>query len=65
MAVEFEMDDGRTIGGTVARFNQKTATVVSAAGRWRVSPSLLRLASVAQKSTAASRVVTMPRRRQS
>lgn len=65
MAVEFDMDDGRTIGGTVARLNQKTATVVSAAGRWRVSPSLLRLASVAQESTAASRVVTMPRRRQS
>jgi len=65
MAVEFDTDDGRTISGTVARLNQKTATVVSAAGRWRVSPSLLRLASVAQESMAASRVVTMPRRRQS
>lgn len=63
MAVEFDTDDGRTISGTVARLNQKTATVVSATGRWRVSPSLLRLASVAQKSTAASRILAMPRRR--
>jgi len=30
MAVEFDTDDGRTISGTVARLNQKTATVVSA-----------------------------------
>jgi len=65
MAVEFDSDDGRTISGTVARLNQKTATVVSAAGRWRVSPSLLRPASVAQESAAASRIVAMPRRRQS
>ena len=65
MAVEFDSDDGRTISGTVARLNQKTATVVSAAGRWRVSPSLLRRASVEQASTAASRIVAMPRRRQS
>src|SRR5438132_12076948 len=50
MAVEFDTDEGRTISGTVARLNQKTATVVSAAGRWRVSPSLLRPASVAQES---------------
>ena len=57
MAVEFDTDDGRTISGTVARLNQRTATVVSAAGRWRVSPSLLRPASVAQESAAASRIV--------
>ena len=63
MAVEFDMDDGRTIGGTVARRDQKTATVVSATGRWRVGPSLLRPASVTHESTAASRIVAMPRRR--
>src|SRR3990167_3247628 len=33
MAVEFDTDDGRTISGTVARLNQRTATVVTAAGR--------------------------------
>ncbi len=44
MIVEFETDNGRTISGTVARLNQRTATVVTAAGRWRVSPSLLRAA---------------------
>jgi hypothetical protein len=65
MTVEFSTDDGRTLSGTVARLNQKTATVVSAAGRWRVSPSLLRPASGAQESAAASRIVPMPRRRQS
>jgi hypothetical protein len=44
MVVEFETEDGRTISGTVARLNQRTATVVAASGRWRVSPSLLRAA---------------------
>ena len=63
MTVEFGTDDGRTISGTVARLNQKTATVVSATARWRVSPSLLRPASVTHESAAASRIVAMPRRR--
>jgi hypothetical protein len=63
MAVEFDMDDGRTIGGTVARLNQKAATVVSASGRWLVSPSMLRPASLTHESPAASRIVAMPRRR--
>ena len=62
MTLEFDTDDGRTISGTVARLNQRTATVVSEAGRWRVSPSLLRPVSVVHNSTA-SRVVAMPRRR--
>lgn len=44
MVVEFDTDDGRTISGTVARLNQRTATVVTTSGRWRVSPSLLRAA---------------------
>lgn len=62
MAVEFD-EDGRTITGTVARLNQKTATVITATGRWRVSPSLLRPASVAYGSAApGSRVIAMPRR---
>jgi len=65
MTVEFETDDGRTIGGTVARLNQKTATVVTASGRWRVSPSLLRPAPAQQASSAAApRVVAMPRRQE-
>jgi hypothetical protein len=63
MAVEFDTDDGRTISGTVARLNQKTATVVRATGRWRVSPSSLWPASVTHESPAASRIVAMPRRR--
>jgi len=64
MTVEFDTDDGRTISGTVARLNQRTATIVTAAGRWRVSPSFLRPTSVAHDaSTPASRVVAMPRRR--
>ena len=36
MVVEFDTDDGRTISGTIARLNQRTATVVTASGRWRV-----------------------------
>ncbi len=63
MAMEFDTDDGRTISGTVARLNQKTATVVSATGRWRGSPSLLRPTAVTHESPAASRIVAMPRRR--
>ena len=54
MTVEFDTDDGRTISGTVARLNQRTATVVTAAGRWRVSPSLLRLASADGRLKRAS-----------
>jgi len=65
MTVEFDTDDGRTISGTVARLNQRTATVVTEAGRWRVSPSLLRPAAVMHGSSAApSRVVAMPRRQE-
>jgi hypothetical protein len=63
MAVEFDTDDGRTFSGTVARLNQKMATVVSATGGWRVSPSLLRPAFVTHESTAASPIVAMARRR--
>jgi hypothetical protein len=48
MLVDFDTDDGRTISGTVARLNQRTATVVTASGRWRVSPALLRAAAVPQ-----------------
>ena len=63
MMVEFDAEDGRTITGTVARLNQKTATVITAAGRWRVSPSFLRPAPAAHDSAALpSRVVAMPRR---
>lgn len=63
MVVEFDTDDGRTISGTVARLNRRTATVVTPSGRWRVSPSLLRTAGVSHASTApAARVVAMPRR---
>ena len=63
MTVEFDTDDGRTMSGTVARLNQRTATVVTAAGRWRVSPSLLRLALSTDASSApVSRVIGMPRR---
>lgn len=53
MTVEFDTDDGRTIRGTVARLNQRTATVVTASGRWRVSPSLLRAAAAAPHDAEA------------
>ena len=61
MLVEFNADDGRTITGMVARLNQRTATVVTASGRWRVSPSLLRKAAQAT-GTASPRIVALPRR---
>ena len=65
MAVTFDTDDGRTISGAVARLNQRTVTVVSASGRWRVSPSLLRTATAPKTAVAASpRVVTLSRRRE-
>lgn len=64
MTVEFATEDGRTITGTVARLNQKTATVVTAAGRWRVSPALLRPVAPAHRSSATgSRIIAMPSRR--
>jgi len=62
MIVEFDTDDGRTISGTVARLNQRTATVVTTSGRWRVSPGLLRPARMPQSKTHPSRVVALPRR---
>jgi hypothetical protein len=64
MIVEFDTDDGRTISGT-ACLNQRTATVVTTSGRWRVSPSLMRTASAPHaSSTPAPRVVAMPRRQE-
>ena len=64
MNVEFDTDDGQTVNGTVARLNRRTATVVSASGRWRVSPSLLRVVDMPQAPAMDSRVVAMsPRRR--
>jgi hypothetical protein len=60
MIVEFDTDDGRTISGTVARLNQRTATVVTSSGRWRVSPSLLRAATAPQgTATRSARVVAL------
>ncbi|HEY3045258.1 MAG TPA: hypothetical protein VGJ39_14590 [Vicinamibacterales bacterium] len=64
MMVEVDTDDGRTVSGTVARLNRRTATIVAASGRWRVSPSFLRVADALQAPTASgSRVVAMPPRR--
>jgi hypothetical protein len=63
MMVEFDAEDGRTVTGTVARLNQKTATVIAATGRWRVSPAFLRpVEAVNSSATPARRVVAMPRR---
>lgn len=64
MRVEFDADDGRIVNGTVARLNRQTATVVTESGRWRVSPSRLRVVNAPQASKASgSRVVAMPSRR--
>ena len=62
MVVEFDTDDGRTISGTVARLNQRTATVVTTSGRWRVSPGLLRPVTTPHAKTHAPRVVALSRR---
>jgi hypothetical protein len=62
MVVEFDTDDGRTISGTIARLNQRTATVVTASGRWRVSPGLVR-ASTPHAEANSAKVVPLPRRR--
>jgi hypothetical protein len=60
MLVEFDTDDGRTVNGTVARLNRQTATVVTASGRWRVSPSRLRAVDAWPASKGSeSRVVAM------
>jgi hypothetical protein len=64
MLVEFDTDGGRTVSGTVARLNRQTATIVAASGRWRVSPSRLRVINAPQASTGSeSAVVAMPPRR--
>ena len=62
MVVEFDTDDGRTVTGTIARLNQRTATVVTASGRWRVSPGLLRSTKTPHTNTQSSRVLALPRR---
>lgn len=62
MAVEFDTDDGQSLTGTIARLNQRTATVVAASGRWRVSPGLLRPAKTAHTNTPSPRVIALPRR---
>lgn len=64
MVVDFDTDDGRRMRGTVARLNRRTVTIVTASGRWRVSPSLLRAVDTSQASTASEgRIVKMPMRR--
>jgi len=64
MLVEFDIEDGRTLKGTVARLNRQTATVVAESGRWRVSPSLLRPVEPTLASTSSrSRIVTLQPRR--
>jgi hypothetical protein len=63
MIVEFDTDDGRRISGTVARLNQRTATVVTASGRWRVSPSLLRTPARRDRTTMP-RIVSVANRRE-
>jgi hypothetical protein len=63
MVVEFETDDGRMVSGTIARLNRRTATIVTAAGRWRVSPSLLRVAATSASTASTRSVVAMPSRR--
>jgi hypothetical protein len=62
MVVEFDADDGRTVSGTIARLNQRTATVVTASGRWRVSPGLLRPAKASSTTTQSPRIVALPHR---
>lgn len=63
MAVEFDTEDGRTVSGTVARLNRRTATIATASGSWRVSPSLLRVVDAPLASAAAGpHVVAMPPR---
>jgi hypothetical protein len=68
MSVDFATDDGRTIRGSIARLNRRTATIVTATGSWRVSPSLPRAAGVDDAaapaaSSGAARVLPMPRAR--
>jgi hypothetical protein len=64
LIVEFDTDDGRKMSGTVVRLNRRTATIMTASGRWRVSPSLLRVVDTSRASTASDgRVVKMPMRR--
>ncbi len=62
MLVEFDTHDGRTLSGTIARLNQRTATVVAESGRWRVSAGLLRPARTPEAKTHSPRVVALPRR---
>jgi hypothetical protein len=65
MIVEFHASDGRRVTGTIARLNQQTVTVVAATGRWRVSPSLLRVAHTPKTSSEPeSRILPMPRQRE-
>ncbi|HYQ92639.1 MAG TPA: hypothetical protein VES89_11360 [Candidatus Competibacteraceae bacterium] len=41
--VMFETDDGRTVVGTLVRYNKKTVSVLTDEGhRWNVSPRFLR-----------------------
>jgi hypothetical protein len=63
MVVEFDTDDAGTVSGTIARLNQRTATVVAASGRWRVSPGLLRAASTLHAKAQSANVVALSRRR--
>jgi hypothetical protein len=58
--VEFSMEDGRVIRGSIARLNRQTATVVAPSGRWRLPPSLLRIVEAKHTSEAPLRIAPMP-----
>lgn len=58
--VEFDAD-GRTVTGVITRYNRKTVSLLADdAGRWNVSPALLRPAPAAPHPAQTTRVVVRP-----
>ena len=52
-SVEFDGPDGRVVRGSVKRVNQKTITITTPGGLWRVSPRFVRATTVVENAGAS------------
>lgn len=59
--VTFEAEDGRTVTGTLIRYNKRSVTVIAEDGhRWNISPNFLRkIATPADTRASANNVIPM------
>lgn len=59
----FQPDNRPLVHGIIAKYNQKTVTVITETGeRWNVSPSLLKRADIKTKPKRIDNVIKIPKK---